>query len=84
MELTPRLKSVYELLEQNCIMIDVGTDHCYLPIYALQQGKIQRAYAADVRKGPLQNGRDNAALYGYGDKITTLLSDGLCALSDAQ
>ncbi len=84
MELTNRLKTVYELLPENCVMIDVGTDHCYLPIYALQQGKIERAYAADVRIGPLQNGQENARLYGLGDRITTLLSDGLCALTEEQ
>ena len=80
MELTNRLKSVYELLPDGCIMIDVGTDHCYLPIYAILNGKVQRAYAADVREGPLKNGRDNARLYGLEERITTLLSDGLQAL----
>lgn len=84
MELTNRLKSVYSLLPDNCIMIDVGTDHCYLPIYAIQQGKLTRAYAADVRVGPLENGRENARIYGVEDQITTLLSDGLQALSPEQ
>lgn len=84
MELTNRLKSVYDLLDKDCVMIDVGTDHCYLPIYALQQGKIQRAYAADVREGPLANGRDNARIYGLEECITTLLSDGLQALNEEQ
>ncbi len=84
MELSPRLKSVYSLLPADCVMIDVGTDHCHLPIYALQQGRIRRAFASDVRPGPLQNGQSNAALYGVADRITTLLSDGLDALSEAQ
>ncbi len=84
MELSARLKSIYELLPENAVMIDVGTDHCHLPIYALQAGKIKRAYASDVRKGPLENGQKNAALYGLSDRITTLLSDGLSALSEAQ
>lgn len=84
MELNDRLKSVYELLPHGCVMIDVGTDHCYLPIYALQQGKIERAYAADVRVGPLQNGRENARVYGFEKQITTLLSNGLSALTDGQ
>ena len=84
MELSNRLKSVYELLPKGCVMIDVGTDHCYLPIYALQQGKVLRAYAADVREGPLQNGRQNARIYGLEESITTLLSDGLAALNEKQ
>ena len=65
-------------------MIDVGTDHCYLPIYAILQGKIKRAYAADVRVGPLENGRENARIYGVEDRITPLHSDGLQALNSAQ
>lgn len=84
MELTARLKSVYNLLPQDCIMIDVGTDHCHLPIYALRQGKIQKAYASDVRIGPLQNGQKNAEIYHCSEHITTLLSDGLEALTPAQ
>ncbi|MBR5782654.1 MAG: SAM-dependent methyltransferase [Clostridia bacterium] len=84
MELTNRLKSVYSLLPEDCIMIDVGTDHCYLPIYAILNEKVKRAYAADVRQGPLQNGKENAAVYGCSERITALLSDGLQALSEAQ
>ncbi|MBQ6947115.1 MAG: SAM-dependent methyltransferase [Clostridia bacterium] len=84
MELSARLKSVYELLPHGCVMIDVGTDHCYLPIYALEQGKITRSFAADVRPGPLENGKTNARLYGFEAQITTLLSDGLQALSPMQ
>ena len=84
MELTARLKSVYSLLPQGCVMIDVGTDHCHLPIYALQQRRIQKAYASDVRKGPLENGRSNAEIYGVNHLITTLLSDGLSALTPSQ
>ncbi len=84
MELTNRLKSVYGLLDEGCVMIDVGTDHCYLPIYAIKNGKVERAYAADVRVGPLENGRENARSYGVEAQITTLLSDGLQALSPEQ
>ena len=84
MELSARLKSVYHLLSEGCIMIDVGTDHCHLPIFALQQGRIQKAYACDVRKGPLENGRAIAEMCGLSDRITTLLSNGLAALNQAQ
>lgn len=84
MELNARLKSVYELLDEGCVMIDVGTDHCYLPIYAIRQGKCRRAYAADVRVGPLRNGEENARIYGCAERITTLLSDGLTALTEHQ
>lgn len=84
MELGKRLKSVYNLLPDGCTMIDVGTDHCYLPIYAVKQGKVHQAYASDMRVGPLENGRENARLYGVSDRIITLLSDGLDALTPMQ
>lgn len=82
MELNHRLKSVYELLPTGCTPIDVGTDHCYLPIYALQHGKIQKAFVSDLRQGPLQNGIKNAETYGFRQQIVPLLSDGLDKLDD--
>lgn len=59
----------------DCIsVIDIGTDHGYLPIYMLMTGRAQKAVAADIRPGPLKNARDN--IYSYGVQAETLLSDG--------
>ena len=82
MELDNRLKTIYEMMDAGCVPMDVGTDHCKLPLYALQRGKISRAYAGDVREGPLAAARRSVERYGMEDRVVLLLSDGLSALTD--
>ena len=50
-ELTPRLRSVAELVPRGARFADVGTDHAYLPVWLLQQGRITGAVASDLRPG---------------------------------
>ena len=56
---------------------DVGCDHGYLGIHLLLRGIARSVIAADLRKGPLQSARDNAALYGTADRMEFCLSDGV-------
>ncbi|MBQ4108083.1 MAG: tRNA (adenine(22)-N(1))-methyltransferase TrmK, partial [Clostridia bacterium] len=42
---------------------DIGTDHAYLPIFLLQKGKIECAYASDINKGPIENANENLKKY---------------------
>lgn len=79
MELSKRLEAVAALVSHERIA-DIGTDHGYVPIYLYLQGKIKKAYACDVRKGPLEKCRRNIALYGAEDVIETRLGSGLTPL----
>ena len=63
MDISKRLELVAGLVS-NEIIADIGTDHGYVPIYLYKQGKIKKAYACDVRKGPLEKCKQNIALYG--------------------
>lgn len=56
---------------------DVGCDHGYLGIYLLMRGIARSVIASDLREGPLQSAKDNAAVYGVADRITFCLSDGV-------
>ena len=56
---------------------DVGCDHGYLSIHLLTQGIASSAIASDLREGPLQSARDNAAKFGVTEKIEFCLSDGV-------
>ena len=56
---------------------DVGCDHGYLSIHLLTGGIASSAIASDLREGPLQSARDNAAKFGVYDKIEFCLSDGV-------
>lgn len=79
--ISKRLQALASLVTEGSVLADVGTDHGYLPIYLLQTGKIKRAFAMDIRKGPLLRAREHVEAFGLGDYITLRLSDGVLALS---
>ena len=56
---------------------DVGCDHGYLSIHLLTHGIAASAIASDLREGPLQSARDNAAKFGVHEKIEFCRSDGV-------
>ena len=58
-------------------VLDIGTDHAYIPIYLVQRGIKGRALACDVNKGPLSIAKDHIANEGLSDRIGLCLSDGL-------
>ena len=60
------------------VMADVGTDHAYLPIAALQQGLATFAVATDIHKGPAEIAAAHLSANGVGaDRAAVLLTDGL-------
>ena len=81
MKLDARLAAVASLVKQGSTLIDVGTDHAYLPCFLVQTGVCPRAVAADLRTGPLENARATIAACGLESKIETRLSNGLDAFT---
>lgn len=77
MKLDSRLMAIANLVRKDKSFADIGTDHAYLPVYLVERGIINRAIAADLRVGPLENAKATVELYGYSDKIELRLSDGL-------
>lgn len=75
--LTNRLGTAAELVRCNRKTVDVGTDHGYLPAFLVMNGKTDRAIAADIGIGPLENAKKTIDKYDLGDKIETILSNGL-------
>ena len=65
------------------IVCDIGTDHGYIPIYAVSEGICEYAYACDVNQGPLNIATENIKEYGLSHKIFCVLSDGLENLKDS-
>lgn len=78
--LSKRLCSVAELVRQDAIFADIGTDHAYLPVFLLNEGRIGYAYCSDINEGPLNSARTNVADAGFSDKVTFTLADGADAL----
>lgn len=79
-ELTPRLAMVARLVPQGVALVDVGTDHAYLPAALIQQGKIPSAVAADLRQGPLSRAKETVREYGLTGRVAFRLCDGLTGI----
>lgn len=80
MILSPRLLKIAQCI--NCdVLADIGTDHGYIPIFAVNNGLCKNAIACDINSGPLISAKENIQLYNLSDKIETRLSNGLQALS---
>ena len=86
MELTlsPRLARIASYVEPGAVVIDVGTDHAYVPIWLLRTGCSAHAYASDNKPGPLRNAEADARRCGVCDQLTLYLCEGLalCAPED--
>lgn len=80
-ELSPRLRSVAELVPKGAVLADIGTDHAFLPVWLLQRGVIEQAVAADLREGPLSKARANAEKYGLQNQMSFRLCDGLSGIT---
>lgn len=80
--LSLRLMSVASMVTEGTVVVDVGTDHGYVPIYLVENNICKKAYAADVNEGPLKKARENILSERLGDEITTVQSDGLSGLKN--
>ena len=80
MELTARLQSVADQVPQCAAFADIGTDHAYLPVWLLLNGRISHAIAADLREGPLNSARETAEQYGVSKQVSFRLCNGLSDL----
>lgn len=74
--LQPRLKLLADLVPQGARLADVGTDHGYVPVYLLQNGRIASAIASDINELPLAHARRTAEEYGV-KRISFTLCAGL-------
>ena len=84
MELSKRLKFIVDHIDKVISLSDVGTDHGYIPLYALRQELCEKAIASDINKDPLDKARLNALLEGMGDELEFRLGAGLEPLKDGE
>lgn len=80
--LDERLSAAAALVPGGAVLLDVGTDHGYLPAHLILEGRILRAGAADINKDPLSKAVATAEKYGISDSFSFYLSDGMKDVPD--
>ncbi|MBQ9415265.1 MAG: SAM-dependent methyltransferase [Clostridia bacterium] len=75
-----RLETAIPYVRQGDRVIDVGTDHAYLPIALVQREIASAVLATDVRPGPLEMALANIAALGLERRIALKQNDGLAGL----
>lgn len=75
LSLSPRLFQLAQWVPQGSRFVDVGTDHGYLPLWLLQEGRISSAIATDLNQGPLQHAKSTSLDVGI--PLDLRLCDGL-------
>ncbi len=85
MQLSNRLQRIADFIRPGERIIDVGTDHAYIPIWLLLNHTVREAVATDIRSGPLERARLDAERYGVSSRLKLLQCDGLslCSPGDA-
>jgi len=76
-KLSKRLSACLDALSSLSIIADIGTDHAYLPCYAVANGIIDSAIAIDVIDGPLAQAKATISDYGLLDSIEIRKGSGL-------
>lgn len=80
--LSNRLRLICELADKGELIVDVGTDHAYVPIALVKGGAYRYAKACDVNKNVIEITKRNVAENGLEQRITVCLSDGLTNIND--
>ena len=77
MAISYRLKYIADLVTPGYIVADIGTDHGYVPLYLLKEGRIPYAIGVDLSRGSLQKARENAVRFRLSEKMDLRPGDGL-------
>ena len=85
MDMGPRLRAIAALTPEGCgCLADIGTDHGYIPVSLLLEGRVKRAVAADIGAMPLDHARRTAAACGVEENLDFRLGDGLSVLEPGE
>lgn len=80
--ISKRLEMVASFVPQGAVLLDVGSDHAYLPIELVARGQIKSAIAGEVVDGPYQSALKNVEAHGLKEKIQVRLANGLAAFEE--
>ena len=73
--LSPRLLTCAAMVKGDYVL-DIGTDHAFLPAYLVMSGKCSHAVATDVKQGPLNIAAATLQRYSVAKQVTLQLTNG--------
>ncbi|MBS2969723.1 tRNA (adenine-N(1))-methyltransferase [Metabacillus sp. KIGAM252] len=84
LKLSKRLHAVANFIPSGAVLADIGSDHAYLPSYAVISGNVQKAIAGEVVEGPYQSAVKQVERTGLTKQIDVRKGDGLSVLSPSE
>ena len=75
-----RMTQIVELITHKRVA-DIGTDHGYIPIFAVLGGQADYVLGCDIVPGPLSTAEKNVVTYGLQDHIELRLGNGLAPVT---
>lgn len=72
-----RLQTIVALAGTGACLVDIGTDHGWVPLEAVRQGRFQRAIGVDLREAPLAAARKRLRNRPERDRVEFRLGKGL-------
>jgi tRNA (adenine22-N1)-methyltransferase len=76
-KLSKRLERVAIHIPKESVLADIGSDHAYLPCYAVLKGLAAKAIAGEVADGPFQSARQQVDQAGLQNLVEVRKGDGL-------
>jgi tRNA (adenine22-N1)-methyltransferase len=78
-KLTPRLALVASFVRKNAKVVDIGTDHAYIPVWLALSDLCSSCIAADIKEGPLERAENTVKKYNV-STVKLRQSDGLISI----
>jgi len=71
-----RIEAISSLVDKDTYLVDIGTDHGYLPIYLYEHNITKNIIASDISSKVLENTLANLKKYNFDKEIPLVVSDG--------
>ena len=77
-----RIETIASLVDNDALVVDIGTDHAYLPIYLYENDITKNIVASDISSNALLFAKNNLEKHNLRGKIKLVVSDGFKNLDE--